>query len=175
MGKLIGALAGVAISLGLVIPSAHAGETVFTDEGWYRVEGNAPTPQVDEDPSALQATPAMPTPPGTAAQPGMPMLPRMAPPPPPSAPRSCIEQRGTLARRLLTLHGFEVSKADVSDEDLGAMGVASLAAPMPFTASLTLDPDLNLLEGNLPIPPSSTNWDEEARQDWKALVECESD
>ena len=181
MRKLIGTLAGVALAFGLFAGSANAGETVFTDEGWYRVEGSAPTPQVNEDPNALQTAPAMPTAAAPSAQPSMPEPPPMGPPPgmmppPPQAPgRSCVEERGALARRLLAMHGVELGKVGPSDSELGSMSVANLAAPMPFTASLTLDPDLNLLEGNVPIPPSSVNWDEESRQDWLTLIDCESD
>lgn len=174
MRKLIGTLAGAALALGLFAGRARAGETVFTDEGWYRVEGNAPTPQPDQNADALQTTPAMPVANAPAAQPSMPV-----PPPPMNAPfaspRSCIDERGALARRLLTLHGLEVGKADLTDAQLGALGVASQGAALPFSASLSVDPDLNLLVGNLPIPPSSANWDEETRQDWQALVDCESD
>ena len=182
MRKAIWTWAGVSMALGLFAGTARAGETVFTDEGWYRVEGNAPTPQPDQNPAALAIEPAMPTPPTPAPMamppPGpAPMTtarPMGAPPPPAPAP-SCLEERGALARRLLALHGLEVGKSEVTDEQLGSMSVANLAAPIPFTASLTLDPDLNLLEGNLPIPPSSANWDEETRQDWQALADCESD
>ena len=42
---------GVAVAFSLFAGTARAGDTVFIDEGWYRVEGSEPTPVVSPLPS----------------------------------------------------------------------------------------------------------------------------
>jgi len=167
-------LAGIALATG----SARAGEVVYTDAGWYRVEGSAPTPQPDDDPGALTviaggAPAATPSPEAPANAPAMPPGFVEVLPPQPEVP-PCLAERGALARRVLALHGLELSRIDVSDAQLGGLGVAPAGSPGPFSGALSVDPDLNLVSGALPIPPSAANWDSEVRERFEALTRCEA-
>ncbi|MBS2027434.1 MAG: hypothetical protein JST54_05960 [Deltaproteobacteria bacterium] len=167
---------GVVVALGLA-GQARAGETVFTDEGWYRVEGSEPTPGMNAGQGTVDIEPAphvaavRPTAQELAAPPALPPMEQAEQP---AAPPPCAEERGALARRLLTLHGLEVSRTELSDEELGLMPALPTGQANGLSGSVGIDPDLNALQGNVPIPPSSVNWDQESRQDFMNLVSCQA-
>lgn len=184
MSKLVRPISGLVVALGLFAGSAYAGDVVYTDEGWYKVEGSEPTPTLDQAP-ALATEPATPTARTPAVQAterqqaafntsagGQPAMPSMEPPG--QQVPACLAERGALVRRMLVLHGLNVGTVEVTNAQLGAMGAVGAGAPLPFSASLSLDPDLNALAGNTPIPPSSINWDSEARWEWAELLRCEN-
>jgi len=167
---------GVVVALAFV-GRAQAGEPVYTDNGWYSVEGEA-TPTTNAGEGTLEVVPAPPKPVVTRAT-NQEVTPPPAPPAEEEAPAmagapACVEERGALARRILELHGLEVSRTQLTDAELGMMPATAMAQANGLNGTVGIDPDLNALQGNVPIPPSSANWDQEVRQRFMDLAACQA-